>query len=112
MTTLVCCVGNSDLALDGRSLTVRNHQGAVQSFRAVTEQLLTQAADALDRLDAPVLRPLLDWAIARLRPQPPALHVVLLATDQEPPHPQDTVFAARLLERWLEHRYAARAHLT
>jgi len=112
MTTLVCCVGNSDLTLDGQYLAVRNPAGAAPSFRAATEQLLTQAADALDRLDAPVLRPLLDWAIARLRPQPPALHVVLLATDQDPPHPQDTVFAARLLERWLEHRYAARAHLT
>ena len=111
MTTLVCCVGNSDLTLDGQYLAVRNPAGAAPSFRAATEQLLAQVDDALDRLDAPLLRPLLDWAIARTRSQRPLLHVVLLATDQEPPHPQDTCFAARLLARWLERRYGARCQL-
>lgn len=111
MTTLVCCIGNSDLTLDGQYLAVRNPAGAAPSFRTATEQLLAQVDDVLDRLDAPLLRPLLDWAIARTRSQRPLLHVVLLATDQQPPHPQDTCFAARVIGRWLERRYGARCQL-
>ncbi len=51
MTTLVCCIGNSDLTLDGQYLAVRNPAGAAPSFRTATEQLLAQVDDVLDRLD-------------------------------------------------------------
>ncbi|MBO9359926.1 MAG: hypothetical protein J7450_10255 [Thermomicrobium sp.] len=103
--TLLACVGNSDLTLDGAFLVTREHRGSAPSFRDRTRELLASAAGLSERLDAPLLRPLLTWA--RERPGAQLLRVVLLATDQDPPHQQDTVFAAQLLARWLTERFTS-----
>ena len=102
--TLLACVGNSDLTLDGAFLSSRDQRQSMPSFRERTRELLASPADLSERVDAPLLRPLLAWARARAGARP--LRVILLATDQDPPHPQDTVFAAQLLARWLTERFA------
>lgn len=105
MPMLIACVGNSDLMLDGQYLAVRNHSGQLPSFREQTRALLAEGDTILSRLDAPLLRPLVAWLLDRRAKDQTPLQIVLLATDQDPPHPQDTVFAAQLLERWLLARF-------
>ncbi len=103
---LVTLVGNSDLTLDGAYLFQRNHGGEARSFRERAAALLAEYAVARDRLDAPLLLPQLRWLLERHGEDAAArLDLVLVATDQQPPHAQDTLHAAELLARWLPERF-------
>lgn len=103
---LVALVGNSDLTLDGAYLFQRNHAGDAPSFRDRTAALSAEYTAARDRLDAPLLLPQLRWLLGRQAEDATApIDLVLIATDQQPPHPQDTVYAAELLARWLPERF-------
>lgn len=102
----VALVGNSDLTLDGAYLFQRNHAGEGLSFRERTAALLAEYPAAGDRLDAPLLLPQLRWLLEHQAKQASTpIDLVLIATDQQPPHPQDTVYAAKLLARWLPERF-------
>jgi hypothetical protein len=104
---LVVLVGSSDLTLDGASLVQRTHAGDAPSFRERTAALSARYEAVHDRLDAPLLLPQLRWLLERqAREASVPIVLVLVATDQQPPHPQDTVQAARLLARWLPERFS------
>src|SRR5579883_2281222 len=104
---LLANVGNRDLWVDGKPLSAPALRAQGE---ALFKELEHHPRQVLPRLDAPLLRPCLDLLLERSDSGGEIERVVLYATDQplevQPDfRNRDTIWSARVLERWLQAGY-------